>query len=222
LGPNVLLQYEWPRSVLSAEVGPVPGDWESEGDENHVGTVGGRPATIRTSADADPGSLRRQRYVGVRWRLADGRWAQVTSFGPSTEEQVLRFARELRPGRMPAAPPPFMIAAVPPGLTLQQQRPEGTMCLAYPLKNRQGSDGADVRSPDGLCIELADEAFRVPYGQEAVRVGDRRAAYGPDVAALVVDLGGGRVLELSWDPDRIPLSRDEAIRFAAGVQVVTR
>lgn len=36
------------------------------------------------------------------------------------------------------------------------------------------------------------------------------------------DLGAGRLLELTWDAEQIFLSRDDVLRFAAGVQVVTR
>jgi len=200
----------------------VPGAWESEGDEDHAGTVGGRAATVRTAADADPGSPGDDRYVGVRWRLADGRWAQVVSFGPRTEAQVLRFAGELHPGSVPGAPAPFTFAEVPPGLTLQHQDTR-SMCLTprgQPLETDEESAESRTR-PRGLCLYLHEEPF-VADDAETLSVGGRPAAYRPDVPGFTVDLGAGWILDLTWDVDETPLSRADIIRFVSGVHVTDR
>ncbi len=78
-----------------------------------------------------------------------------------------------------------------------------------------------VTTPDGLCLDVTKKPFSAEDAQEVLHVGTRRAAYYPDAAALDVDLGAGRVLELGWDPERIPLTRDDVVRFAAGVHVMT-
>nr|BFE73452.1 hypothetical protein GCM10020092_067530 [Actinoplanes digitatis] len=220
MGTNTVLQYEWPGSVLSAEVGPVPGTWESEGEEDHSGSVGGRRATVRTAGDSDAGTPGSQPYVGVRWRLADGRWVQVVSFGPRTEAQVLRFAAGLRPGRVAGDAAPYTFAAVPPGLTLQHQS-SGMACLAPPDEKVPDTDDPELfqRSPRGLCLVTTREPFDSAEADEILAIGGHRAAYYACAGLLRVDLGAGRVLELDWDAERIPLSRDDVVRFAEGVRV---
>ncbi|GAB1641137.1 hypothetical protein [Krasilnikovia sp. MM14-A1259] len=216
IGPNVALHYEWSGSVLSAEVGPVPGSWEVEAQETHAGTVGGRRATIRTADKFDPGS--EGSYVGIRWRLADGRWVQVLSFGALTETQVRRFADNLRPGSMTTALP-FTVAEVPAGLTLQFQGP-AMMCLA-PSKQTSAAAGDDesATQPRGLCLSVAKESFPSTSANNVLQVGDRRAVFGAGAPSLTVDLGAGQVLKVEWDPEQTPLTPDDAVRFAAGVRV---
>ncbi|MET8151223.1 hypothetical protein ACIBSW_21075 [Actinoplanes sp. NPDC049668] len=220
MGTNTVLQYEWPGSVLSAEVGPVPGTWESEGEEDHPGSVGGRRATVRTAGDSDAGTPGGQPYVGVRWRLADGQWAQVVSFGPRTEAQVLRFAAGLRPGRVAGEAAPYTFAEVPPGLTLQHQSP-GNVCLAPRDEPVPGTDDPEFfkRSPHGLCLVTTEGPFDPAEADETLAIGGRRAAYFAGAGLLRIELPAGRVLELDWDAERIPLTRDDIVRFAEGVRV---
>jgi hypothetical protein len=219
LGANVLLEYEWPGSVLDVEVGPVAGSWGAEEEEEHPGTVNGRSATVRTSSDTDPGTPGDHRYVGVRWRLADGRWVQVASFGPRSEAQVLRFARELRPGSVAAAAAPFTFAEVPPGLTLQHQNREA-MCLVprgQPLETDDESAESRLQ-PRGLCLHLSKEPFTSEDAQETLSVAGRRAAYSPDGLRFVLDLGAGWILDVSWN-DETPLTRADVIRLVSGIRV---
>lgn len=218
MGTNVLMQYDWPGSVLSAEVGPVPGDWATEEEEEHAGAVGGRPATIHTASDTDPGSPGIHRYVGVRWRLADGQWAVAVSFGTLTEKQLLRFAAELHPGRVRGEAAPFTFAEVPPGLTLQHQSPQNA-CLAMPGQQVPDTDDPDMfkTQPRGLCVTVTEEPFDTEGADEILKVGGHRAAYYAD-RGIEVDLGGGRVLDISSETP-LSLSRDDVIRFAAGVRV---
>jgi hypothetical protein len=214
-GPNVALKYEKDEVVLSAEIGPVPAAWEVEGEQDRPGTVHGQPATIRTGSTYD-GAKEGERYVGIRWRLADGRWVQVLSFGRRTEAQVQRFADGLRPGDIAAGRPPFSIAVVPPGLTLQFQGVD-TMCLA-PKADDPAKQDEVRRQPGGLCLMVLEEPFDDAGLTGVVESGGRRMGWWAD-SQLHVDLGGGRVLEVGWDPDVLSLTTEDAIRFAAGVDV---
>lgn len=211
MGTNRLLQYEG-SGVLSVEVGPVPGSWENEGDEDHRADVGGRPATVRTATGYD-GAGSGERYVGVRWRLADGQWAQVLSFGSRSEAQVLRFARELRARAMRPAPLPFTFAEIPPGLTLRHS--VGTFaCLG-------SRPPADNRAAEGLCIDLTAESPDDQPAPEDERliVGGRPATFNADANEIRIELGAGRILSIRADPELTPLTRAELIRFAEGVGV---
>ncbi|MEU4693598.1 hypothetical protein [Actinoplanes sp. NPDC023714] len=210
MGANVLLTYEHDSSVLAAETGPVEPEWEAEGEEDHAGEVGGRPATVRTASTFD-GAEPGEEFVGVRWRSAGGAWMQVLSWGDRSEQDVLRFARGLEPGSVPAGPADVTFALVPPGFGLQHQS-DTALCAAAPEVVTSG------RQPAGLCAFVVDEPYAplVEAGPEAVTVGGRAASYYSDPGKLDVDLGGGRTLEVSWD---FPLTRDEAIRFAEGVTV---
>jgi hypothetical protein len=208
LGPNVLLMYDDGRGdVLSVEVGPVAGDWEVEGEEDHRSTVGPAAAIVRTANSYD-GARPGDRYVGVRWKLADGRWAQLLSFGPRTESQVLRFARGLHPQTLPASPAPFRIAEVPHGLTLAYVS-ERYLCLTPPPVTRDtmqqglcvGEEAAPAEKPSGTSLTVA--------GRTATFTGDSR---------LQVDLGHKRVLTVESDRAAVGLSADELVRFAAGIE----
>ncbi|MBU2670370.1 hypothetical protein KOI35_43400 [Actinoplanes bogorensis] len=212
LGPNSHLSYERGTSVLNAEIGPLEPDWEVEATDEHTTTVNGRSALVH-AADTYDGATPGDRFVGVRWRLSDGRRVQVLSLGNRTEADVLRFARGLTPGTVPAAPSPFTFASVPPGLTLQHQS-AGFVCLAPP------SIVAESRQPTGLCIGVTSEPDNRGSAPDTVTVNGRLAAYYSDSAALDVDLGYGRTLQLTWD-DSGPtaMTREEALHFAAGITV---
>jgi hypothetical protein len=211
MGPNVQLDYTHGSRVLSADVGPLPGDWEVEAGEQHTATVNGRTATVRT-ADYYDGAEAGDRYVGVRWQLADRRWVQVVSLGRLRENDVLRFARGLTAGSVPADPTRLHVTAVPPGLTLQHQSLAMT-CLAPP------AIAVQERQPTGLCATLPDEPDEKGSPPENVTVAGNPAEYYPEAAALLVQLPTGKSLDLTWDPSVIPLTRDDAIRYAAGIEV---
>ncbi|BBH67627.1 hypothetical protein ACTI_43120 [Actinoplanes sp. OR16] len=213
MGANVLLSYEHDSSVLAAETGPIEPSWEAEGEEDHDGEVGGRPATIRTASTFD-GAEPGEEFVGVRWRAAGGDWMQVLSWGHRDEDDVLRFARELEPGSVPAGPADVAFALVPPEHSLQHQS-DGSLCVAVP------EVVTSERQPTGICAFVTDEAYSAvtEAGPEEVTVGGRAASYYTDAGKIDVDLGGGRTLEITWDTEAMPLTRDEAIRFAEGVTV---
>lgn len=211
MGTNRLLQYDG----LSVEVGPVPGSWEIEGEEDHPANVGGRSATVRTAAGYD-GAKPGERYVGIRWKLPDGQWAQVLSFGPRNETQVLRFARELRPQAMSLVLLPFTFAEMPPGLALRHS--VGPFACLGPLPP------VDNRAVDGLCVDLIAES---PDDQPAPEdehliVGGRPATFNADANEIRIELGAGRILSVRADPELTPLTRAELIRFAEGVGVADR
>jgi hypothetical protein len=210
LGTNVMLTYEG-SGVLGVEVGPVPGSWENEGDEDHRSTVNGRAATVRTATWFD-GAKPGERYVGVRWRLADGQWVQLISFGPRTEEQVLRFARGLRPGVLPAAPAPFTFAEMPPGLTLQYVDGQNICFAPRPP--------ADNNNPEGLCVNVGIESPEEPPEPSDVllTVGGRPARF--NAADLRITLGNHRFLYVRADQEIVPLTSDELVRFAGGIRIV--
>ncbi|MEU4564148.1 hypothetical protein AB0F72_37695 [Actinoplanes sp. NPDC023936] len=219
MGANVLLHYERASSILEAEIGPLEPEWETEGEEEHGADVGGREATVRTASFYD-GARAGEQFVGVRWRTADGDWAQVRSWGERDEQEVLKFARHLSAGSVPAGPAPVTLAVVPPGLNLQHQSAlpdQGgvSLCVATP------ETVASERQPSGLCADVLEEPFdpMEEAGPELLTIGGRPAAFYPETGRLEVDRGGGRVLAISWDPERLPLSRAEAIRFAEGVTV---
>ncbi|WP_433794647.1 hypothetical protein [Actinoplanes sp. CA-252034] len=48
-------------------------------------------------------------------------------------------------------------------------------------------------------------------------VGGHDAELRLDAGSVAVDLGAGRLLTVTWDPQRFRLSRDEALRFAGGI-----
>lgn len=210
MGPNVRLHYERGASVLSAEIGPVQPGWEVEGEREHSATVGGRPATVRTSSTYD-GAGPRDRYVGVRWRTTDGRWLQVLSLGPRTEADVLRFARGLAPARVRPAPP-LTFTEVPPGLTLQHQSAELT-CLNTVRAART------EYQPTGICLSVTAEPSPPDGEPETVTVDGRPAKYYPYAASLQVDLGGGRWLVMDWEPAEFVRGADDWLRLAAAVRV---
>jgi hypothetical protein len=209
-GANLILAYEG-SGVLGVDVGPVPGSWESEGEEDHRSTVNGRAATVRTGSWFD-GAKPGERYVGVRWRLTDGRWVQLISFGPRTEEQVLRFARGLRPGVVPAAPAPFSFAEIPPGLTLQAVHGQN-MCFSTRPPAHYGS-------LEGLCVSVDTESPETPPDPSDVllTVGGRPARFSTDT--LRITLGNHRFLYVRADQETVPLTSDELVRFAGGIRIV--
>jgi hypothetical protein len=209
VGPNALLKYDDDRGdVLSVEVGPVAGAWEVEGEENHRTTIGPAGATVRTARDYD-GAHKGDRYVGVRWKLADGRWSQLLSFGPRTESQVLRIARGLRPQPVPASPAPFRLAEVPTGLTLSFASAR-FLCLTRPPVTQETMQ-------QGLCVGVEPAEEPTPAGSR-VTIGGRTAIFTGD-SALQVDLGGKQVLTVFADPEVVDLTADDLVRFATGVQV---
>ncbi|MCU7727501.1 hypothetical protein ODJ79_27605 [Actinoplanes sp. KI2] len=209
LGRNVLLMYEDGRGdVLSVEVGPVPGDWEVEGEGDHRSTVGSASATVRTTSSYD-GARPGDRYVGVRWKLADGQWAQVLSFGPRTESQVLRFARGLHRQTLPASPAPFRIAEVPHGLTLGQVSGQ-FLCLVPPPVTRDTMQ-------QGLCVHVEAAPAEKPSGV-SVTVAGRPATFTGD-SQLQIDLGQKRVLIVESDRSAVGLTADELVHFASGIEV---
>ncbi|MEU8656408.1 hypothetical protein [Actinoplanes philippinensis] len=162
-GPELTVQYVYNggSKTLSATVSPQNPRWGAPLTEEHPGDVGGRAATIRTAPN----------FVGVIWKLADGRWTMVHGWNGWTEEEVLRFARGLVPGAVPSSPP-FTFAEVPPGLTLQQQSP-WNMCLTSP------EVAGRTVTPAGLCAELPRSAGRIKQlpDAETVTVAGRTARY---------------------------------------------
>lgn len=212
VGPNRRLHYEKDRVWLSTEVGPAVPDWRMPPADEHVAVVGGQPATVRT-AENPGGAGAGGRYVAVRWWAPrSGLWTLVSSVGPRTEQEVLRFARELGsvPGDVPAGPGPFTFARVPPLLTTQYQTPEA-VCLV-PRQQRQ-----QKREPEGLCVSVLKASFEQRPDSERLTVGGRAADLHRVDGSLTVDLGDGRVLTVAPDPARVPLSRTELLRFAEGV-----
>ena len=209
LGPNVLLNYDDGRGdVLSLEIGPVAGDWEVEGGGDHRSTVGAASATVRTTVSFD-GARAGDRYVGVRWKLADGQWAQLLSFGPRTEPQVLRFARSLREQELPASPAPFRLAEVPHGLTLAFLSAD-YLCLAPPPVTRETMQ-------QGLCVGVESAPSEAPSGVSLTIAG--RPAIFTGASELQIALGHQRVLTVQSDQATVRLTADELVRFATGVQV---
>jgi hypothetical protein len=218
VGRNRFLSYESPAGgTLEARVGPTGGDWEAEGEDRET-TVGKAGATMRTvPASVYEGVNPGDGYAAVRWQLPDGNWAQVMSTGTLTENDVLRFARGLRPGTVPASPAPFTVAAAPRGLVLQQATRE-QWCLAPPAALSEYLDGR------GICITVAstsggEEALA---NEELLTVGGRPATLlnsdeGP--VELAVALDPEHALVVSVRHDDVPLTRDELVRFTEGVTV---
>ena len=208
MGPSLLLRYDDRRGgVLSAELGPEPGSWEVEGEEDHRSTVGAAPATVRTSRTFD-GAAPGDRYVGVRWQRPDGQWVLVLSFGARTEAEVLRFARSLRPAPVPASPAHFELTAVPPGLTLSYLSAD-FVCLTPPPVTRETMQ-------QGLCVGVA--TVEEPAQGVRLTVAGRPATF-TSPSELRVELGAGRALTVSVDPDAMDLSSDDLVRVAAGVRI---
>ena len=210
-GPNMTLNYRRGETLLSVTVGPAQVGWDVEGDdEDRTVTVDGRRAVLRTAGSFD-GAGPGDRYAGVRWRLADGRWVQVASYGPRTEAEVLRFARGLRPGDGPVGRAPFTFAEAPPGFTVHDQRFD-EMCLNRPATMADAQAG-------GICLSVVTERTPPEGTLEKVTVRGRPADYYPYEGNLTVDLGAGRFLSIDWDVAAFMMSRDDWIRFAAGVRV---
>jgi hypothetical protein len=218
VGPNVLLVYgESADRALELSVGPRPGEWWVEGDDRAI-TVSGRPALIRTlDADVYQGNRPGDRYVGVRWRLADGRWAQLSSGSRNTEAEVLRFAAGLRPVATPPTPLPFGIATAPPGLVLQTLTTD-ELCLAPPETLTDGESGR------GICLGMGtvsgqdepspeDERLTIHGRPATLEASDQ----GPET--LNVRLDSKRLLSITVFQEDVPLTRDQLIRFAEGVTV---
>ncbi|MEU8615328.1 hypothetical protein AB0C29_45835, partial [Actinoplanes sp. NPDC048791] len=218
VGPNVLLIYgDSADRAMELSVGPQQGEWWVEGDDRAT-TVNGRPALIRTlDADVYQGNRPGDRYVGVRWQLADGRWAQLGSGSRNTEAEVLRFADGLRPVAMPPTPLPFAIATAPPGLVLQTLTTD-YLCLAPPATLTDGESGR------GICLGLGTvSAQDKPSAEdERLTIGGRPATLeasdqGP--GTLNVRLDKKRLLSIAVEQADVPLTRDQLIRFAEGITV---
>ncbi|MEV4350488.1 hypothetical protein AB0J83_39025 [Actinoplanes sp. NPDC049596] len=210
LGPNTRLDYTKGTQVLSAEIGPLQPDWEVEAEQEHMTTVNGRPAVVHASGSYD-GSRPGDRFVGVRWQLPDKRWVQVLSLGPTTEADVLRFAEGLSTGSVPAPPTAFRVGAVPPQLALQHQSTD-TTCLA------PAAEAARERQPTGLCVTLTDEAEPPPGPSEKLSINGNPADYYAGVADLQIHLPNGKDLDITWDPESVPLTHEEAVHFATGIE----
>ena len=210
LGPNVALNYEQ-AGPLRVEIGPLAPGWEVEGEEDHDTTIGDRRAVVRTATTYDS-ARKGDRYVGVRWKMADGRLAQVLSFGRLTEQEVLRFARGLRVGAVRADRLPIAVAAVPPGLTMQYLG-DHFVCFAPPPLT------ATARYVRGLCAGEEKGTFESEPGDEHLTVAGRPAVINSTGTSIKVPLSGSRSLVISVEPDDVPLSRDDLIRFAEGVRV---
>ncbi|MEV4280655.1 hypothetical protein [Actinoplanes xinjiangensis] len=212
LGYNEVLQYEKDGDVLSAETGPQEPDWGAETTGEHSADVGGRTAIVRTADDYD-GAGPGDRFIAVRWKLPPSDlWVQVTSFGDHTEAEVLRFARGLDGGTGSVAgtsPAPFTFSAWPPRMTTQHQSPT-QVCLI-------GRDQRQQRQPEGLCILVTEEPFAPGTDGERLTVAGRDAELYLDAGSLTVDLSAGRLLSVTWDPETMPLSRDDVLRFAGGI-----
>lgn len=213
-GPNAHLEYREGDSVLSAEIGPFQADWETEAEHTSQTTVDGRPAELHTSSQYD-GSGPHDQYAGVRWQRPDGQWITVLSWGNRSKDDVLHFAASLHdaaPG-IPAGKPPFTLATIPPGLTLAHQS-DGVMCLAAPADAAQGRQ----TSPTTLCVtgEDAGDLDQEPP-MEDVTVNGRHAIYYDELHQIVINWSAGENVVVSWNPDTLPLTRDEAIRFATGI-----
>ncbi|MEU8233096.1 hypothetical protein AB0C12_26250 [Actinoplanes sp. NPDC048967] len=218
VGPNVLLIYgDSADRSMELSVGPKPADWWVEG-EDRATTVHGRPALIRTlDADVYQGNRPGDRYVGVRWQLADGRWAQLGSGSRNTEAEVLRFADGLRPVAMPPTPLPFGIATAPPGLVLQTLTTD-YLCLAPPATLTDGESGR------GICLGLGTVSGQDEPSPEDERltIGGRPATLessdqGP--GTLNVRLDAKRLLSIAVEQADVPLTRDQLIRFAEDITV---
>ena len=145
---------------------------------------------------------------GCAGSSADGRWAQLLSFGPRTESQVLRVARSLRAQPLPASPAPFRLAEVPGGLTLSFASAR-YLCLSPPPLTET--------MPQGLCVGVEPAPEERPIGSR-VMIAGRPAVFAGD-SELQIDLGGKQMLTVTADPEMIDLTADELVRFATGVEV---
>ncbi|WIM92584.1 hypothetical protein ACTOB_004532 [Actinoplanes oblitus] len=210
MGPNVRLDYEQ-GGTLSTEIGPLRADWEVEATDVQQTEIHGRPAEVRladTYDSAGPGD----HFVGVRWRLTDGRWVSVLSLGPMSEGDVLKWARGLAGGREPnRLDPVFTVPFLPPGLVRQHQSSDA-LCFATPQV------AATERQPSGLCLTLDVDNWDHADAQETWDINGREVAYYPDAASLSVQWGGDTAIDVTWDPEAIPLTHDEVVRFAAGLR----
>jgi hypothetical protein len=212
LGYNEVLQYEKDGDVLSAETGPQEPDWGAETTGEHTADVGGQTAIVRTADDYD-GAGPGDRFIAVRWKLPPSDlWVQVTSFGDHTEAEVLRFARGLDGGTGSVAgtsPAPFTFSVWPPRMTTQHQSPT-QVCLV-------GQEQQLQRQPEGLCVLVTEEPFAPGTDGERLTLAGRDAELHLDAGSLTVDLGAGRLLSVTWDPETIPLRRNDVLRFAGGI-----
>ncbi|WP_430790653.1 hypothetical protein [Actinoplanes sp. G11-F43] len=213
MGPNRLAQWDRDGLLLSAEVGPVEPAGEVEAERERSAAVDGRPATVSLS-DTYDGAETGDRYVGVRWRLADGDWAQVVSLGSLTESEVLRFAESLgdAEGVLTSGPADFTVAESPPGLVPQFEG-TGTLCLATPRQAEQH------REPHGMCVNVLDEPHTPQPEEEKLVAGGRDWYRFEDASNVNADLGDGRSLSVSWDPEVVTLSTPDIVRFIAGIAV---
>ncbi|GIF13630.1 hypothetical protein [Actinoplanes teichomyceticus] len=217
MGPNRRLEYRnADGSVLATEVGPLQADWETEAERVYTARVHGRDAEVHVAQTYD-GADAGERFAGVRWRLADGRWVSVLSWGERSDADVLRFARGLAGGHIAAREPvPYTLPFVPAGL-VPQTWSDTVLCLAPPRI------AAAERRPDGLCFDLTDDAgFDPASATESWTVDGRRVAYEPDAAGLVVEWGGDSQITVNWDPRQIRLRHDEVVRLAAGIRPARR
>ncbi|GGN97562.1 hypothetical protein GCM10010112_90000 [Actinoplanes lobatus] len=211
MGPNQVLRYEKDTQMLAAEFGPLEPEWEVEATAESSTTIGDRPAIVHTADDYD-GAAPGYRYVGVRWKTGEDKWVQVTSLGPYSEEEVLRFARELgsEPGVVPPALPTFTFAEHIAGMAPQYVSPTMVCQVPQEMSGKQ-------QQPEGLCVYVLEEEFEPrPHGERLI-IGGKQACLNVDAGIFDIDLDGGRTLRIEWDQRTIPLGRERILRFAAGI-----
>ncbi|GAA0442791.1 hypothetical protein Aca07nite_63760 [Actinoplanes capillaceus] len=211
MGPNQVLRYEKDTQMLAAEFGPLEPEWEVEATAESSTTIGDRPAIVHTADDYD-GAAPGYRFVAVRWQTAEGKWVQVTSLGPYSDGDVLRFARELgnEPGIVPPVLSAFTFADPLAGMAQQYLGPAMVCVVPREMSGKQ-------RHPEGLCVYVLEEKFEPrPHGERLLIAG-RQACLNVDAGIFDTDLGGGRTLRIEWDQRTIPLGRERILRFAAGI-----
>jgi hypothetical protein len=199
-------------TYLMASVSRALGPPDFTPSATHPTTVDGHPATLATGTDAQGNPATR-----ITWRLADGRWVDLRGNGRITAAQTQRFADNLTNRPFPPGPLPFTFALAPEGyqVSFQELHPESTtaeyhFCLAPPREL------ADLTS-NWICVAYVKGAHSSTEG-DPVQVG-------PDPGTIADNRAGGYVLTVNR-PGFVfsvivnkngPLSRDDLIRFAAGI-----
>ncbi|GAA4607029.1 hypothetical protein BJY16_006118 [Actinoplanes octamycinicus] len=214
MGPNVRMDFT--RDImLSTEIGPLRGDWEVEATDVDQVDIHGQTAELRSAGTYD-GAGPGDRFTGVRWRLPDGRWITVLSMGRMTRDELLQYARGLAGGRRPALlGAPFTLPFVPSGLVVQFEA-EDALCFASPRV------AATERQPSGLCLTVDTDRWDHADAGETWDIGGRQVAYYPEAASLSVQWGGDTAIDVTWDPEEIPLTHEQVVQLAAGLRYVHR
>jgi hypothetical protein len=180
-------------------------------------TVQGRPATLWTAVEPATGQ------TAVAWQHHADLW--VTVYGDAVgREEVLRYAEDLRDEPFPVTVP-FTFALMPAG--------------AEPLEIHRsgftfGWPAGDPADPTAVSVHLfhagRSEAWRQVFGfgthdhREWLRVGghDAELIEGPGIRAVRVLLDEDYTLHVSASGSTPPISRDDLVRFAAGVGLTPR